>query len=73
MNVTVIVPSMVMGVVLPSESPHGLPFAHESHTSHPLHHITFVCFALEVLLLFVFFSDLICYDYYFLSCSYFKL
>jgi hypothetical protein len=52
MNVTIIAPSMVMGVVPPSKSPHALLFAHENHTSHPLYHTTFVHFALEVLLLF---------------------
>ncbi len=35
MNVTIVVPFVVVGVVLPLKSLHGLPYEHEYHTSHP--------------------------------------
>jgi hypothetical protein len=49
MNVITIAPFVVVGVVSPLESLHGLPYEHENHISHPLHHIAFVCFALIML------------------------
>jgi hypothetical protein len=47
MTVTIVVPSMVVGIVSPLESLHGLPYEHENHTNH----ITFVHFALVMLML----------------------
>jgi hypothetical protein len=57
MNVKAIVPSVIVEMVLPLESPNGLPFEHGIHTNHPLHHTTFVHFALIMLLLF----EVICF------------
>jgi hypothetical protein len=51
MNVIIVIPSKVVGVVPPMESIHGLPYEHENHIKHPLHHIAFVYFALIVLTL----------------------
>jgi hypothetical protein len=45
MNVNIVAPSMVVGIVSSLELFHGLPFKHETHTNHPLHHTTFVRFA----------------------------
>jgi hypothetical protein len=50
MNVTIVVPYVVVGVVPPLKSPHGLP-SKEYHTSHPQHHNAFFPFALAMLLL----------------------
>jgi hypothetical protein len=51
MNVTIVAPYMVVGIVYPLEYVHGLPSEHEHHTNHPLHRTTFVHFALAMLML----------------------
>jgi hypothetical protein len=57
MNGTIVVPFVVVGVVPPLKSLHGLPAKHEYHTSHPRHHNAFFHFALAMLLL----LEVICY------------
>ncbi len=51
MHVIIVVPYVVVGIVPPLKSPHGLPSKHEYHTSHPPHHNVFFHFALAMLLL----------------------